>query len=85
MEPTIYIDVLFFVTWGMDAFLLWAAGRIAGFRGKNWRIFLGGLLSAVGVLITRSGKMLGGNCYSLDGTGIDSEEYLSSFLKSFEL
>ncbi len=47
MEPTIYIDVLFFVTWGMDAFLLWAAGRIVGFRGKNWRILLGGLLSAV--------------------------------------
>ncbi|MGN1231169.1 MAG: sigma-E processing peptidase SpoIIGA [Anaerotignum sp.] len=46
MEPTIYIDVLFFVVWGMDAFLLWAAGRIAGFRGKNWRILLGGLLSA---------------------------------------
>lgn len=46
MEPTIYIDVLFFVTWGMDAFLLWAAGRIAGFRGKRWRILLGGLAAA---------------------------------------
>lgn len=46
MEPTIYIDVLFFVTWGMDAFLLWAAGRIAGFRGKHWRILLGGLAAA---------------------------------------
>lgn len=46
MEATIYIDVLFFVVWGMDAFLLWAAGRIAGFRGKNRRVLLGGLLSA---------------------------------------
>lgn len=46
MEPTIYIDVLFFVTWGMDAFLLWAAGRIAGFRGKRWCILLGGLAAA---------------------------------------
>lgn len=42
-----------------------------------------GIFSAVGVLITRSGKMLGGNCYSLDGTGIDGEEYLSSFLKQY--
>lgn len=46
MEPTIYIDVLFFVTWGMDAFLLWTAGRIAGFRGKRWRILLGGFAAA---------------------------------------
>lgn len=42
-----------------------------------------GIFSAVGVLITRSGKMLGGNCYSLDGTGMDGEEYLSSFLKQY--
>ena len=47
MEPTIYIDVIFFVTWGMDTFLLWAAGRIAGFCGKKWRLILGGFLSAV--------------------------------------
>ena len=46
MEPTIYIDVLFFVTWGMDTFLLWAAGRIAGFPAKKWRRCLGGFLSA---------------------------------------
>lgn len=47
MEPTIYIDVLFLVTWGMQAFLLWAAGRIAGSRAKGWRLLLGGLLSAI--------------------------------------
>ena len=27
MEPKIYIDIVFPVTWGMDAFLLWMAGR----------------------------------------------------------
>lgn len=47
MEPTIYIDVLFLVTWGMDTFLLWAAGRIAGFSAKKGRLLLGGLLSAL--------------------------------------
>lgn len=43
----LYIDVIFMVTWGMDAFLLWAAGRLCGFRAKNWRVILGGFLSAV--------------------------------------
>ena len=47
MEPTIYIDVVFLVSWGMDAFLLWAAGRIAGFSAKKLRILLGGFLAAV--------------------------------------
>ena len=47
MEPTIYIDVVFLVSWVMDSFLLWAAGRIAGFSAKGYRIFLGGLISAV--------------------------------------
>ncbi|MBQ3615130.1 MAG: sigma-E processing peptidase SpoIIGA [Anaerotignum sp.] len=47
MEQTLYIDVVFLVTWGMDAFLLWAAGRIAGFSAKKWRVFLGGFLSAL--------------------------------------
>ena len=41
MEPTIYIDVVFLVSFGMDAFLLWAAGRISGFSAKKWRVFLG--------------------------------------------
>ena len=47
MEPTIYIDVAFLVSFGMDAFLLWAAGRISGFSAKKWRVFLGGFLSAL--------------------------------------
>jgi len=47
MEQTLYIDVVFLVTWGMDSFLLWAAGRIAGFSAKKWRVFLGGFLSAM--------------------------------------
>lgn len=42
----LYVDVIFFITWGMDAFLLWAAGRIAGFSAKRRRILLGGGLSA---------------------------------------
>ena len=42
----LYIDVIFLVSWGMDAFLLWAAGRLAGFLAKKWRIFLGGFLAA---------------------------------------
>ncbi len=46
METSIYIDVLFFVTWGMDSFLLWTAGRLAGFRVKKWRLWLGGFLSS---------------------------------------
>ena len=36
MEPKIYIDIVFPVTWGMDAFLLWMAGRILGLRRKWW-------------------------------------------------
>lgn len=43
----LYIDVIFMVTWGMDAFLLWAAGRLCGFRAGKRRIALGGFLSAV--------------------------------------
>lgn len=42
----LYIDVVFLVSWGMDLFLLWAAGRISGFAAKKWRLFLGSLLSA---------------------------------------
>lgn len=42
----LYIDMIFLVSWSMNAFLLWAAGRIAGFSAKKWRIFLGGFLSA---------------------------------------
>ena len=47
MEPTIYIDVIFLVTWGMDTFLLWMAGRILGLRRKRRRFILGGLFAAV--------------------------------------
>lgn len=47
MEPTIYIDVIVLVSWGMDAFLLWAAGKIAGFSARKWRIALGGFFSAL--------------------------------------
>lgn len=43
----LYIDVVFMVTWGMDAFLLWAAGQFCGFRAKGWRITAGGFLSAI--------------------------------------
>ncbi|MDO4531447.1 MAG: sigma-E processing peptidase SpoIIGA [Bacillota bacterium] len=43
----VYIDVIFLVTWGMDALLLWMAGRLAGFSAKGWRLFLGGFLSAL--------------------------------------
>lgn len=48
MEPTIYIDVIFFVTWGMDTFLLWMAGRLSGLQRKGRRLALGGLAAAVG-------------------------------------
>ena len=43
----LYIDVIFMVTWGMDVFLLWAAGRFCGFRTKKWRVVAGGFLSAI--------------------------------------
>lgn len=46
MEAVLYIDIVFFVTWGVDTFLLWAAGRLTGLRAKKWRLALGGLLSA---------------------------------------
>ena len=46
MEATIYIDVVFLVSWGMHTFLLWSAGRIAGFSTKTWRAMLGGFFSA---------------------------------------
>ncbi len=42
----LYIDVIFLVSWGMDTFLLWAAGRVAGFQVKGWRVMLGGFLAA---------------------------------------
>ena len=47
MEQTLYIDVVFLVSLFMDVFLLWAAGRIAGFSAKKWRVFLGGFLSSL--------------------------------------
>ena len=43
----LYIDVIFLVSWGMDTFLLWSAGKIAGFSAKRCRLMLGGLLSAL--------------------------------------
>ena len=47
MEATIYIDVVFLISWGMHTFLLWSAGRIAGFSTKTWRVMLGGFFSAL--------------------------------------
>lgn len=47
MERTLYIDVVFLVSLGMHAFLLWSAGRISGFAAKKVRVFLGAFLSAV--------------------------------------
>lgn len=47
MEASIYIDVLFFWECLMDLFLLWAAGRISGFKAKKRRLFLGAFLSAL--------------------------------------
>ena len=47
MEASIYIDILFFWEFTMDLFLLWATGRISGFRAKAWRLFLGALLAAL--------------------------------------
>lgn len=47
MEASIYIDVLFFWECLMDLFLLWAAGRISGFKARKWRLFLGAFLSAL--------------------------------------
>lgn len=73
MEPTIYIDVVFLVSWGMTVFLLWAAGRVAGFFGRKWRVFLGGLFSALlyCLCLILSGK--NGGCifsFLLLGTGL---------------
>lgn len=42
----LYIDVVFLASFGMHLFLLWAAGRIAGFTAKKRRLMLGGFLSA---------------------------------------
>ena len=47
MEPTIYIDMVLLTSWGMHSFLLWMAGRIAGFYTGKWRLATGGFLSAV--------------------------------------
>lgn len=47
MEPAIYIDVVFFITWGMDSFLLWAAGRLAGYTAKKRRLAGAGFLEAI--------------------------------------
>lgn len=47
MEPTIYIDVIFLVSFGMHTFLLWAAGRLAGFSVGNGRLFLSAFLTAL--------------------------------------
>ncbi len=42
-----------------------------------------GIFSSVGFLITRSGRMIGGNCYSLDGATLEEEGYLTSFIKQY--
>lgn len=47
MEQMLYIDVVFLISLGMNVFLLWAAGRIAGFLAKKWRVFMGGFLSSL--------------------------------------
>jgi len=43
----LYIDMIFTVTWGMHAFLLWTAGRFCGFHTKKRRILTGGFFSAL--------------------------------------
>ncbi|MBQ2879673.1 MAG: sigma-E processing peptidase SpoIIGA, partial [Anaerotignum sp.] len=43
----LYIDVVFLVSMGMNAFLLWAAGRVAGFSSGKGRLFLGSLLTSL--------------------------------------
>jgi len=42
-----------------------------------------GIFASVGFLITRSGRMIGGNCYSVDGATLNDEEYLTSFIKQY--
>ncbi|MBQ3567443.1 MAG: sigma-E processing peptidase SpoIIGA [Anaerotignum sp.] len=43
----LYIDVVFLVCLGMNAFLLWAAGRVAGFLTGKRRLFYGSLLTSL--------------------------------------
>ncbi len=43
------------------------------------------IFGAIGFLITRSGRMIGGNCYGLEGACLDEEEYLSAFIKQYYL
>ena len=47
METFIYIDVIFFLEWGMNFFLLWVIGKVCGLYRKLWRIILGGFLSSL--------------------------------------
>ena len=44
-----------------------------------------GIFGAIGFLVTRSGRMIGGNCYSLEGVCLNEEEYLTSFIKQYYL
>lgn len=47
----LYIDVIFFVTWGMDTFLLWMAGRFIGLKRSRKRLFLSGFLVSCGACL----------------------------------
>lgn len=80
----IYIDILFFISLGMDTFLLWAAGRIVGFRTKLWRLVFGGVLAAVchcaGMLLFGNGGIL--FSFALLGIGV-AAAYLPKSGKMF--
>ncbi len=43
------------------------------------------IFGAIGFLVTRSGRMIGGNCYGLEGACMDEEEYLTAFIKQYYL
>ncbi len=44
-----------------------------------------GIFGAIGFLVTRSGRMIGGNCYGLEGACLNEDEYLSAFIKQYYL
>lgn len=46
MQVEMYADVIFFINWIMDFFLLWLAGRLSGKKCKIFRLLLGGGMCA---------------------------------------
>lgn len=70
MRYTIYLDVLFLINFGMNAWILWITGKICKRRLIWWRQLVAALTGAFGVIVLMWLPISGGWTYALLGYGV---------------